>query len=49
MIVFDHLSPSKPSLVGVYEFYGPDFSYDGYKFEKGMLELYPDIDIRNIK
>jgi len=49
MIVFDHLSPSKPSLTGVYEFYGPDFSYDGYKFEKGMLVLYPDIDLRNSK
>ncbi|MGE0087992.1 MAG: hypothetical protein AB7S50_00790 [Bacteroidales bacterium] len=49
MIVFDHLSPSKPSLKGVYEFYGPDFSYDGYKFEKGFWVLHPDIDIRNNK
>jgi hypothetical protein len=49
MIVFDHLSPSKQSLTGVYEFYGPDFSYDGYKFEKGIWVLYQDIDIRNNK
>jgi len=28
MIIFDHLSPSKPSLKGQFEFYGPDFSYD---------------------
>jgi hypothetical protein len=49
MIVFDHLSPSKPSLTGVYEFYGPDFSYDGYKFEKGKWVLFTDIDVRNNK
>lgn len=49
MIVFDHLSPSKPSLKGVYEFYGPDFSYDGFKFEKGFWVLHSDIDIRNNK
>lgn len=47
MIIFDHLSPSKPSLTGVYEFYGPDFSYDGYKFEKGIWVLQTDIDVRN--
>jgi len=29
MIIFDHLSPSKPSYTGNYQFYGPDFSYDG--------------------
>jgi hypothetical protein len=49
MIVFDHLSPSKPSLKGVYEFYGPDFSYDGYKFEKGKWVLFTEIDARNNK
>lgn len=47
MIVFDHLSPSKPSLTGQLEFYGPDFSYDGLKFERGIWNLYPDIDVRN--
>ena len=47
MIIFDHLSPSKPSLTGKYEFYGPDFTYDGLKFEKGIWQHYPNIDITN--
>jgi len=47
MIIYDHLSPSRPSLVGQYEFYGPDFSYDGLKFEHGIWNSYPDIDVRN--
>jgi len=47
MIVYDHLSPSRPSLVGQFEFYGPDFSYDGLKFERGIWNSYPDIDVRN--
>ena len=47
MIVYDHLSPSKPSLQGQYEFYGPDFSYDGLKYERGIWNSYPNIDVRN--
>ncbi len=47
MIVFDHLSPSKPSLTGQFEFYGPDFSYDGLKFERGIWNSYTDIDVRD--
>ncbi len=47
MIIFDHLSPSKPSLEGKYEFYGPDFTYDGLKFEKGIWEHYLNINITN--
>ncbi|MBN1159517.1 MAG: hypothetical protein JXA61_09065 [Bacteroidales bacterium] len=48
MIVFDHLSPERPSYAGNYQFYGPDFSYDGFKFENGFWNLTEDIDIRNI-
>lgn len=47
MIIFDHLSPSKPSLEGKYEFYGPDFTYDGLKFIKGIWEHHPNIEITN--
>ena len=47
MIVYDHLSPFRPSLKGKYQFYGPDFSYDGLKFEDGIWNTYHDIDIRN--
>ncbi len=49
MIVFDHLSPQRPDLVGNYQFYGPDFSYDAFKFDKGMWVFTPDIDLRNAK
>lgn len=47
MVTFDHLSPSRPSMEGNYQFYGPDFSYDGLKFEKGFWVHYQDIDVRN--
>lgn len=49
MIVFDHLSPQRPDLVGNYQFYGPDFSYDAFKYEKGIWIYTPDIDLRNAK
>ena len=47
MIVYDHLSPSRPSLEGQYEFYGSDFSYDGLRFERGIWNTYLEIDVRN--
>ena len=47
MIIFDHLSPSKQSQTGNYRYYGPDFSYDGLRFEKGIWEMVEDIDVRN--
>lgn len=47
MIVFDHLSPSRPSFAGNYEYYGPDFSYDGFRFEKGTWVLVEQVDMRN--
>lgn len=47
MIVFDHLSPSRPSFTGNYEYYGPDFSYDGFRFEKDAWVLVEKLDMRN--
>jgi hypothetical protein len=47
MIVFDHLSPSKPSYEGNFEFYGPDFSYDALKFIDSCWVLYENIDVRS--
>ncbi len=47
MIVFDHLSPSDIRYAGIYEFYGPDFSVDGYKFKSGKWRYYNDVDVRN--
>ena len=49
MIVFDHLAPMKEDLVGQFQFYGPDFSYDGLKFKKGKWIQVIDIDARNPK
>jgi len=45
MIVFDHLAPSSPAYQGNFRYYGPDFSYDGLKFEKGIWELHENIDV----
>ncbi len=47
MIVYDHLSPAKPIYEGNHMFYGPDFSYDGLKFENGTWNEIKDIDVRN--
>ncbi len=49
MIVFDHLSPSENHLKGKFEYYGPDWSYDALKFEKGKWQYYIDVDPRNPK
>ena len=49
MIVMDNLAPSSNLYRNVYRFYGPDFSYNGYKFEKGKWMLYLDLDLRNPK
>ena len=47
MIVFDHLSPIESGLEGVYQFYGPDFSYDGYEFKSGKWRYRSNLDVRN--
>ncbi len=49
MIVMDNLEPSDAMYKGVYRFYGPDFTYNGYKFEKGKWMLYKNVDLRNEK
>jgi hypothetical protein len=47
MIIYDHLSPSTPANAGNFQFYGPDFSYDGLRFENGIWEMVEDVDIKN--
>ncbi len=47
MIIWDHLSPSKHELRGQYQFYGPDFSYDGLYFNKGIWDFYSNIKVKN--
>lgn len=44
MIVLDHLSPSDPKLIGFFEHYGPDYSYDAFEFDKGKWYFVSDID-----
>ncbi|MFW5978641.1 MAG: hypothetical protein ACOCQ8_00875 [Bacteroidia bacterium] len=46
IIVYDHLSPSKAEYEGQREYYGPDFSYDGLKYENGIWNTYFDLDLR---
>ncbi|MDR1761429.1 MAG: hypothetical protein LBR55_03160 [Bacteroidales bacterium] len=47
MIVLDHLAPSDFRYTNIPEFYGPDFSIDGYTFEKGKWRYKADIDLRS--
>jgi hypothetical protein len=47
MIIFDHLSPSKPSYKDHFMFYGPDFSYNGLEFKDGIWNEIHDVDVRN--
>ncbi len=47
MLVFDHLSPSSPEFTGDFQYYGPDGSFDGFKFD-GIKWMYVrDLDLRN--
>lgn len=47
MIVYDHLAPIEPELKNFPRYYAPDFSYDGYKFRKGIWEHRANLDVRN--
>jgi len=47
MIVWDHLSPSKKELKGQFQYYGPDFTYDGLFFNKGKWDFYSDVKVKN--
>ncbi|MDP6908037.1 MAG: hypothetical protein QF371_00965 [Flavobacteriales bacterium] len=47
MIVMDHLAPEDSRLEEQYQFYGPDFSYDGLTFKKGKWILKTDIFTKN--
>jgi hypothetical protein len=44
-IVFDHLSPRNPAMVGIFSDYGPDGSYDALKLEKGKWKLISNIEV----
>ncbi|HPX74989.1 MAG TPA: hypothetical protein PLW77_00240 [Bacteroidales bacterium] len=44
MIVLDHLVPPEPKYNNMYQFYGPDFSYDALVFKGGKWILETNID-----
>ncbi len=46
LITFDHLVPLHPIYKNNFEFYGPDGSFDGLRFENGIWILSEDIDAR---
>lgn len=43
MIVFDHLSPSRPEFIDQYEHYVPDLSYDAFELTKTEWKYLPDV------
>jgi hypothetical protein len=49
MIIFDHLSPESPSLVGVYSYYVPDMSYDAFEWNGTIWEHKSDVIAVNPK
>lgn len=44
IIVADHLSPAEQKYAGMSQYYGPDMSYDAYRFKGGRWILEEDID-----
>lgn len=47
MIVYDHLSPSSPTYQNNPAYYGPDFSYDGFKFENYVWNHKSEVDYKS--
>jgi len=39
MVIMDHLAPPEPKMKGLYQMYGPDFSYDALYWEDGWWHL----------
>ncbi len=39
MVIMDHLGPPEPKMKGLYQMYGPDFSYDALYWEDGWWNL----------
>ncbi|RDC57990.1 hypothetical protein DU508_03315 [Pedobacter chinensis] len=47
MIVFDHIAPFDPEMVGRFEFYGSDGTFDGFKIIGGKLKLQEGLELNN--
>lgn len=48
-IVFDHLAPTQPQLIGQYQYYCTDMSYDGFGFKNGKWNYGTDLNVVNEK
>ncbi len=51
MIIQDHLSSTdpRPEAKNMFSLYGPDMTYDGWKFKEGLWYLQPNTDVKNKK
>lgn len=47
MIVWDHLSPIEAKYEGMFQYYGPDFTYDGIIFKKKRWQFVSDVNVNN--
>ena len=47
MIVFDHLAPFSEDMVGNFEYYASDLSFDAYKILNGKLKLVENVELKN--
>jgi len=47
LIIFDHLVPFSPAQVDDHQYYGPDYSSDGYFFKDELWRLKINIEARN--
>ncbi len=45
-IIFDHLVPLNTGLEGVFEFYVPDLSFDGFEFRSDYWYFIQNVDVR---
>ncbi|WP_231424185.1 hypothetical protein [Pedobacter sp. Leaf250] len=47
MIVFDHLAPFDSEMIGRFEYYGSDGTFDGFKVIGGKLKLQEGLELNN--
>jgi hypothetical protein len=47
LIAFDNLAPPDKKQAGKFDMYGPDMSYNGYRFKDGHWIYVDNIDMRN--
>lgn len=48
MIIFDHLAPPNDKVKNMPSLWGPDLSYDAYKFKNGKWIFHENVDLKNL-